>query len=792
MRVASWFYMKKSVCTLLLAIAGCLLSVGAFAAEAREVTIAVVRDGASPRAAEVLSRVQSEFAALAGTDVRVTWKSPESYSAEWDATRAGAALDAALQDADADIVFCLGILPSQAAACSERRLDKPVVAAPFIDEETFRLPYKANRSTRRNLSYIVIPGRVKRDLTAFKDLVAFSTLHVFIEKEYVAGLPGLKDVAERFEKLLGVEIRLVPVTDDVDIAFTEAVGAEAVYITPLMRLTDAQYGRLVDGLAERNVPSFSFLGRMDVRRGVLAGLASFSGTHLARRIALNLYDILDGAKPEELPVIMHEEERLFINMRTARRIGFHPKYATLLTADLIGMKEEKAGGEPLTLHDAMRIAAKENVDIAVKDAELARAREDSLLARSGMLPQLGAGAHYTQIDQDRAVASRGLYPWDVTAAGVNLTQMLYDDETVSRFRAALRSEDAEAKSHEAVRLDVMQRAGQSFLSYLSARALWDIERENFKLIRKNLEMARVRRTTGVSGPEEVYRWEAAQAESRSRVFARRASANAARTALNQALGRPAETEWDAAPISAETARRALFDVNASAIGGSLEQLDSISSFVADLSAERPVIQALDKLVEAQSILVAQKKRKRWFPSVSASAEYAHEIDKHQAGAVIVQDPDASEDTWTVSIGASVPLFAGGALTHDVKRAEAEMRRLRATRRRLLELAEQQARTVIDRMTRSYPNMELTAIAADRAKKNLEVVSDKYARGALGILDLLDAQNQSRVQEQAAVIAVYTYLGDLIDLQRAVAWFEIDKTPDEKRAFIDRFVALTKE
>jgi outer membrane protein TolC len=96
------------------------------------------------------------------------------------------------------------------------------------------------------------------------------------------------------------------------------------------------------------------------------------------------------------------------------------------------------------------------------------------------------------------------------------------------------------------------------------------------------------------------------------------------------------------------------------------------------------------------------------------------------------------------------------------------------------------------MARSYPKMELAALAADRAQRNLDVVRDKYARGAVSILELLDAQNQSRVQEQSAVLAVYSYLGDVLDFQRAVGWFEIDKTPAERREFLSRFGVGTKE
>jgi outer membrane protein TolC len=60
-----------------------------------------------------------------------------------------------------------------------------------------------------------------------------------------------------------------------------------------------------------------------------------------------------------------------------------------------------------------------------------------------------------------------------------------------------------------------------------------------------------------------------------------------------------------------------------------------------------------------------------------------------------------------------------------------------------------------------------------------VTQDKYARGLVSILNLLDAQNQAFVANQNATIAVYTYLTDIINMQRAISWFEIEQSEAAK-------------
>jgi outer membrane protein TolC len=54
---------------------------------------------------------------------------------------------------------------------------------------------------------------------------------------------------------------------------------------------------------------------------------------------------------------------------------------------------------------------------------------------------------------------------------------------------------------------------------------------------------------------------------------------------------------------------------------------------------------------------------------------------------------------------------------------------------------QRVHTAMSRLKGSYPSVESTAVAADRALKTLEIVRDEYAQGKTGILDLLDVPSE---------------------------------------------------
>ncbi len=62
-----------------------------------------------------------------------------------------------------------------------------------------------------------------------------------------------------------------------------------------------------------------------------------------------------------------------------------------------------------------------------------------------------------------------------------------------------------------MRLDIAQQTATAYLNVLRAKTFERVQKDNLQLTRSNLELARVRRQIGVSGPAEVYRWESQMA-----------------------------------------------------------------------------------------------------------------------------------------------------------------------------------------------------------------------------------------------------------------------------------------
>ena len=750
-------------------------------------TIALVEDGASAIARESLAVVRRELDALLGGQRAISFKEDPAFDGKWDAASVEKALDAALRDPQVDLVLADGMLLAQLACDPARSLPKPVICAFVPDPTIMGLPItREGKSGCSNFTFVAFPMRTKRDLEVFRQVVPFKKLGVLADSFLIENIRGLKGQVAAIEKAMGISVDMIPMnTSAAETLARVDRFVDAVYLTPPLRMDAEEWARLVGELNARKLPTFSMMGQEDVDMGVLAGLAVKDDERLARRLALNIQQIMQGTPPEDLLVVLALNEKLQINARTAIAIGYAPGFDIMVSADFLH-EDLLVRGEPLSLGRAFAIARDNSAELAIKKAEVEAARQDRNRVRGSLMPQVAAGASYTQVDKDQAESSMGMQPEKQTRGGIQITQALFNDPLIARFRMANRSWKAQAEQCEDSRLDVMESAGKAYVKLLQARALLRIETDNLDLSRNNLDLARVREQIGVAGPEEVFRWETQVASQKARVISASSESDVARLSLNRTMGVEIARQWIPEDI-------VIADTNFFFLGG---RLDSVLRNFRDLQAfeeyvvlcslgNTPLLKSLDLSVDAQRLYMEQARRRFVLPEVAAGFSFDHTFDREMAGDVSGQ-ADPKDSQWSAGLQASLPIFEGGGKAADLYGAKARLEQYLQTRRRAGELVEQQARSVIYSMEASYPSMQLQRVAADFADRNLKLVREKYARGALSILDLLDAQNGSFVAKQNAAIASYRFLEDLVALQRVVAWFEFEKTESEKDQWVRGF------
>jgi outer membrane protein TolC len=591
---------------------------------------------------------------------------------------------------------------------------------------------------------------------------------------------------------VGLEAVLVPVglTIESTLAALDAASVEAVYLTPQFQLSEEDWQRLVQGLIDRRLPSFSWFGRADVVDGIMAGQRPERfAQRIARRVALNIQSILLGADPSSLPVAFASQSRLFINIATAHAIDVYPPWKVVTEAELIS-EERSVVEREWTLESAVREAVEVNLDLGAADRAVAAGADEIGIARAGLLPQIDLGLDWSVIDKDQAESGTSFRPEQLLAGRATLTQLVYADPAWANYSIQKSIQESRVQGRETVWLDVAFDAAVTYLDLLKAKTIERIERENLSITRANLEFARVRRSVGTASPGEVYRWENQIANNRQAVINANALRNLVEIEFNRLLNRPLEESF--ATAEAELTDPQLL-TNQSRLAPYLDNRWSFRVFRGFMAQEAldasPELKALDAIAAAQRRNLKAADRSFYLPTLALQASLDDVLSTGGAGTLF---PGFEDLRWTVGVALSYPLLTGGARFSVKSQAAEELARVEIERRALAQRVEGRVRTALHTMGAALANIELSRDAARAARNNFELVQDAYGRGAASIIDLLDAQNTALIAELRAANAIYDFMIQLMNVERAAGRFDFFASVGDRDAFFDRLDAYFLE
>ncbi len=742
------------------------------------VRIGIVSDGYWERSDEIRALFQHEILELTRGEFDVRFPADKHIQGNWTVSNIQAAVDALLTDREVDMVLALGVIASN-DVCWRGDLPKPVIAPFVLDAELQGLPFEVGAE---NLSYVFFPASIRTDIEAFLRIVPFKRLAILVNQRYQEAIPELPDRARMILQELGLSIQVVPVDRSVDEVFTKmSSNTEAVYISPLVHLPPRDFDELVAGLIERKIPSFSLMGRMEVARGVLAGLKPDIFPKLARRVALNVQRILLGGEPSSLPVTFAIGEQLTINDATARAIGVSPSWGVVTEAELIQQPREDIARK-LDLYTAVQEALEANVELTAKNRWIAADAQNIREARANLLPQVNLSGLGLVVDEDRAEASMGQQPERKISGSVTVTQMLYSEPAWANVSIQKQVHTSREEERQQLRLDIMQAAATAYLRILRALTFERIQIENLKRTRSNLELARVREAVGSAGPAEVYRWESQIASNRKVVIEANTQRNLAEMELNRLLHRPLEEPFLTEEPDLDTPT--LMDTKG-VYNRYLGDKRSFRIFRAFLVQEglktSPELAQLDAAIAAQERALRSATNRFWSPTVALQGEIDHTFSREGAGSEPL--PGMDDTNWSIGLNVSFPLFEGRSKFAARRRALETLAQLRLERQVLAERIEQRVRSAAHTTGASYAAIEQTLEAAEAANRSLDVVRDAYSGGMISLVELLDAQNAALVADLAAADAFYTFLIDLVAVGRAIGLRKL--TTEEREALLER-------
>ena len=740
--------------------------------------VAVVIDGSPDRLEErnqvyideLLALTEGEF------DVRVS-----RIDGGWSIDGINAALDQAYADPEIEMVMVTGFAGNQIAAM-RREFPKPTFLPLMLDVGVLPSQAVEGKSGIRNLNYLTLYTDFGDDLDTMRRMVDYHNVVILMGELLAAVIPDLLQEATTISEERDINFQLVA-HDGTDHKLMGRVPPEtdAIFITGLPRMPADDFDRLIETINAAGIPSYSFVGIQDVRRGVLVTNSARSNLDkVARLNALNMQAVMIGGRTEEQDITFEDKRKLTINMATARQIGLSPSFEVVGPATLLN-REVAATGEVLGLEEIALEAIAKNQDLAAEQFGVLASEEEIARARANLLPQLNAGASYTTRKESPTVSAR-LFAERSADGSFNLNQLIYADSASANLAIQKDLQVSRQQSLRQLRLDVVQAATSAYYRVLAAKSQLVVQENNHHVSRTNLGLAQDRVDLGSSTMADVYRWQAEVARGQILVLDARAAVDQSYDALNRLLHRP-----QGRPIALRPAQ-----MN-DAFVFTQKEWDALITNRIDFErltrywinhglSQAPELMQLDSQIEAKRREKTSQQRAYWLPEFSLQGSYGKNFGQSGAGGGVIAGENLSD--WNVGVQATIPLFTSGLRRANLSRANLELMQLAAARSSIAEQIEEQIRREMHFAQADYARIFLTREASEASLKNFDLVSDAYARGTVSYIELLDAQETSFQASAASSDSLYSFLITIMAVQRAVGRFDFLLSPSEKAAVAD--------
>ena len=753
------------------------------------VKVAFVHDhGVASWAQAFRDSLRSEVRRVLNVDYQV--QMPPEFDLTADGTQGSVAeaLESVLA-ADVDLVIATGPMGTLLARGLPGRTH-PVIGTWLLDPGFQQVSVVDGASGVSNFTFITSGDVIGTDLAALQQVVGYSHLAVVGDRAYVEALPD----RDRTPPEYGGH-RISAVISDGTVAGTLAklpVDADAIYLMPMVSLTEEQIEELLEGFTARKLPVVSLRGEPEVNAGALLGVAPVDWSRrVYRRVALIASQILSGVDPAGLPVTMVREDVLHLNARTARRIGVSPPFELIIEAVLV---EDlmPSGAERVDLAAVMAEAQAGNRDIAASESAVAAGQEQVGIARSTLLPRIDLGLDGSIIDQDTAEFFPSTSEREFSG-NAGLTQIIWSDRAWAGYSIEKHLQEARVGELNRVRLDVGLEAATAYIDVLRAQTILQIQRQNLAASRANLERAEVRVAVGDANRAELYRWQSKISGEQTRLVDGGVARRQAIFELNRVLNRPLEDPVALVDATIEDQFQIVVDERIDDFVDDPTSLDILRDFlVRQALIGSPELQQFDALILGAERAHTAATRSFWSPEIGITGGVGHVFSRGGAGSDISSPPEPDDTSWLVGAFLTLPLLEGGARLAESSRTTHEVYRLRRERESTAQSVEQSVRSAVYDVAASRLAITLLRRAAEAARNNLNLVSDTYTLGRVSLVDLIDAQTNALNAELGAADAVNDYLLDLMRVERAMGQFMFFVSAEDREVWIQELEQFARE
>jgi len=731
--------------------------------------ISIVYDGKKSTYKPFDLALKQEIHALLDSDLRVTFPDSLQLYGNYNVKKISKNVNLAARTQYADMMITVGVIASNKLA-KRRYINKPAIAATIIDAAMQALPQRNGRSTRANLTFITLQGSVEQDIRAIKRYLHPKHVAILIQSEYRAVLQSYtKALIRKFNKQ-EMNATVITLSDSIDKSLAQMPSSvDAVYITPMFKYDEPFKKELFETLSLKELPTFSALGKQEVKEGALMSVTPKSSVkRLIRQITLDVEQLASGMKATSLKTTFEVFPLLSINMKSAHNIGFVPTWQLLSQASVI--EGESSDSHAFTIEDIMNRAITHNLDALGSQYKVDIAKSTVNKAMSRYLPQLHFGAEVAQVDQDRATASLGLLNEVRADAFITASQQVFNQRAGAAISVNRHFLDAKMQLSEYIALETALQSSLLFIDILQLKTQLQLQKDNLEHTKKNVQFAQYQKKTGVSNGSDLYRLKSKLASDKKQVLVTHSQLQQVRHTLNALLDLPQNLRLNFMKPDVHDPvfmthhqdieeqfndERSFLQFEEFLVQGGLKKVPSLKQYSAIKEARRAIYESDKRAFYTPTLSIEGGVRQHF---ISASN------DVRNSDVNLKKYPYADNTDWEIGLFLRYPLYTGGARDADVQSSKAAFLVAQSQEKAVHNQVEKDIRNTLYQSKASYLSIKLANEAAVQARKNLQIIQSRYSQGKSSIVTLLDAQSNALRSALQANSTRYGFMHDLLLLQ----------------------------
>jgi outer membrane protein len=373
------------------------------------------------------------------------------------------------------------------------------------------------------------------------------------------------------------------------------------------------------------------------------------------------------------------------------------------------------------LDDCIQLALKNNPSLQQSELSLEQARLSTKQAYSNLYPSVGVSAS-TATSNNNQPGTEWQSQWSVQGS---VNQSLYQPGLYSGIQLSKVNEKISKISDEDLKTQIRLTVESYYFEILTSNALISVYQDNIQSANENLEKIRTMYNLGAKTESDVLKAEVQKGNFESLLISEQERLQNYKRSLNTTMGRSSEINFDVELILAESV-----------------EIPELESAKTALLAKNREYQLLKQNYKSQEISL-KIAREAYLPSLSGYYSYSRSD---------LWSDNSFLESNQIGLRANIDLFSGFYKNQNVQKEKLSLEKIG------IDLQDKE-RLLTAQLTNLYTSLQtyndLIAINeknVESSKRDLELVTARYAVGASTILDQMNAQ-ASLLQSQSDLVKV---------------------------------------